>query len=191
MLEELGEYPGFVPGVVLSAVAAVALSGWAACRLGTARGAALLLIASLGLVAAATLTPGREALAGAVANTLEGCDLSRLGPAPLASYLAPGEAFANVLLFLPLGVAVAMLRRSSRAGLVALGAVALPFGIEGAQLILTPLGRACQAADVSDNLAGLAIGLVLGLVAEAAGGRREHRAPPDGPVGTGPVADRH
>jgi NhaP-type Na+/H+ or K+/H+ antiporter len=44
-------------------------------------------------------------------------------------------------------------------------AVILPFAIEMIQLLATGLGRACQTSDVADNLTGLAIGLVVGVVA--------------------------
>jgi VanZ family protein len=188
--EELAAYPGFLPGVAVALAAAVVLSGWAGRRLGTGRVRAALLLASVGLVLAATLTPGREALDGALVSTGRGCDLSRLGPAPLAVYLVPGEASGNVLLFLPLGLAVGVLPRSSRSGLVWLAAVALPLAIEVAQLVLAPLGRACQVADVFDNLIGFGIGLSIGLaiglsveVAEAVRartGRADER-----PLGTG------
>jgi hypothetical protein len=43
-----------------------------------------------------------------------------------------------------------------------LTAVALPFAIEATQLVVTSLDRACQSADVSDNLTGLALGVVAG-----------------------------
>jgi hypothetical protein len=43
--------------------------------------------------------------------------------------------------------------------------VALPFAIEGFQLVVTPLGRACQSADMVDNLTGLVLGLGAGWVA--------------------------
>ena len=40
----------------------------------------------------------------------------------------------------------------------ALAAIALPFAIETVQFAVTPLVRACQSADVVDNLTGLLVG---------------------------------
>ena len=48
--------------------------------------------------------------------------------------------------------------------------VILPFAIETIQLLATGLGRACQSSDVADNLTGLAIGLVIGVVARRLSG---------------------
>ena len=45
-----------------------------------------------------------------------------------------------------------------------LAAIALPFAIEAVQFAVTPLGRACQSADVVDNLTGLLVGLVAGTI---------------------------
>lgn len=46
----------------------------------------------------------------------------------------------------------------------ALGATALPFALEYAQYLVPSLGRACDAQDIWDNLFGLAIGLLGGLL---------------------------
>lgn len=43
-------------------------------------------------------------------------------------------------------------------------AVALPFVIEATQLLVPSLGRACESADVVDNLTGLVLGLAAGAV---------------------------
>jgi len=48
---------------------------------------------------------------------------------------------------------------------VVVGAIALSFAIETTQLLVLWLDRACQSADVVDNLTGLAIGLAGGIVA--------------------------
>ncbi len=46
-----------------------------------------------------------------------------------------------------------------------IAAIALPFAIETIQLLLPVLDRACESADVVDNLTGLVIGLGGGVVA--------------------------
>jgi hypothetical protein len=43
-----------------------------------------------------------------------------------------------------------------------IGAALLPLTIESIQLVATPLRRACQGADVIDNMLGLALGLAAG-----------------------------
>jgi len=158
----LAAYAWFVPGVVISALLAILLGGRLGRRIGAHRIVATLLVFSVGTVLAATVTPSRDALMGAPGIS-SGCDLSRIGPAAWQDYAQVDDTSLNVLLFVPLGVSIALLTRSRlRAGLV-LGAILLPVGVETLQLVVTPLGRACQAADVSDNLTGLALGLGLGL----------------------------
>jgi glycopeptide antibiotics resistance protein len=70
----------------------------------------------------------------------------------------------NVLLFIPLGAAIAFVPRSRRKVLLVAGGLTVPFVIEGLQLLVPALGRGCESADVFDNLLGLVIGLVLGAV---------------------------
>jgi glycopeptide antibiotics resistance protein len=67
-------------------------------------------------------------------------------------------------MFIPLGFAMALAARSSRKAAVLAGAFALPFLIEATQLVVTPLRRGCQSADVTDNLTGLVLGLTAGTV---------------------------
>ena len=133
-----------------------------------------LLILSVGVILAATLTPGREALEHA--SDIGGrCDLGRLTPASPREYLRFGSAGLNVLLFMPLGFVVALLPRSRRTAGIAIAAIALPFTVEAVQLLATFLGRACQSADVVDNLLGLAGGAVLGAAAVITGLISGHR----------------
>ena len=73
------------------------------------------------------------------------------------------EATANVVLFVPLGVAVALLPARLRMRAVIAAAFA-PVAIELIQAALPQMDRRCQAADVADNLLGLALGLALGLL---------------------------
>jgi glycopeptide antibiotics resistance protein len=68
-------------------------------------------------------------------------------------------------MFIPLGVTIALVPRSRRKVVVLIAAIALPFAIETAQLLLPVLDRACESADVVDNLTGLVVGLGGGVVA--------------------------
>jgi len=113
---------------------------------------------------AATLTPRWQALEfGALGSS--SCDLSRVGPAPPDELVRPTEANGNILMFIPLGVAIGLVPRSRRKAAIVAIAIGLPFAIETTQLLLPALDRACESADVVDNLTGLAIGLAGGLVA--------------------------
>jgi len=93
------------------------------------------------------------------------CDLSRLGLAPLDELLEPSEASLNALMFIPLGAMIGLVPRSRRKAAVVIAAIALPFAIETIQLLVPALDRACESADVVDNLTGLVIGLGGGSVA--------------------------
>ena len=73
-------------------------------------------------------------------------------------------------MFIPLGATIGLLPGSRRKAAIVIAAIALPFAIETTQLLAPALDRACESADVVDNLSGLAIGLVGGVVAGRLGG---------------------
>ena len=160
----LAALPWFLPGFAISVVVGYLVRHRAARLLGASPLLGWALIVSLGIVASATLTPLHEAaFEGGVQTT--GCDFSRVGLASLEDILELGDTFLNILLFIPLGAALGLLPRSRRKAWLTLGGLALPFVIETTQLIATPLDRACQSADIVDNVSGLLIGLVIGSVA--------------------------
>ncbi len=156
----LAEYPGFLPGLAVSVLLATALYRYLARRLGISEPIAWLLVISFGAIIAATLTPGLEAFPPMHGKA--SCDVSRIGPAPLADYTALGTTSLNVILFVPLGVLIALLPRSRAMAFAVVGAALLPLTIESIQLAATPLDRACQSGDVVDNMLGLALGLAAG-----------------------------
>ncbi len=161
---DLGDYPGLVPGIAMSLVLGFALCVPFSRALGMASLNAWLLLFGFGLVIGATLTPSLQAITDGAVGTGT-CDLSRVTLPPVDEVLAFGDIGLNVLLFVPLGLAVGFLpRRSHQLELIVIAA-ALPFVVEGTQLVVTQLDRACESGDVIDNLLGLAIGLVVGLVA--------------------------
>jgi hypothetical protein len=159
----IGGYAGFVPGLVVSVILALLLCGRVARRLRVSRVVAALLIVSFGVVLSATVTPSREAIMG-TPHLSVGCDLSRWGPAMWREYLYVGDTSLNVLLFIPLGALIGMLPRSPHRVPILIAAIILPFAVEGVQLVVSPLGRACQSADIFDNLLGLTLGLGIGLL---------------------------
>jgi hypothetical protein len=173
----VSEVPWFWPGAILGLALALASNRRVARALGTTRVIGAGLVVAVGIVLAATLTPGREALeSGAVGGGF--CDLSRIGPAPVSVLLELNEQSLNVLLFIPLGLVVACLPGSRwKVGLF-LSAIAAPLAIELIQMAVRPFDRACESADVVDNLTGLLIGMVVGVVIRRAtmtGGSQQAR----------------
>jgi len=156
--------PLFLPVLVLAFLAA-AISATRIARSARIQPVvAFLLVVSVGLIVAATLTPLETALEDGVASSGT-CDMERAGWAPLSMYLRPTGAALNVLLFLPLGMALGMLPRHRRWTMIAVGAGILsPLLVEGTQLLVPALGRGCQAADIIDNTTGVLLGLVAGRV---------------------------
>jgi glycopeptide antibiotics resistance protein len=156
--------PWFLPGIAASLILASLLMTPVQRALRTGPALSWALIVSLGFVLSATLTPAQEALDfGTVGSG--SCDLSRVGLAPLRELLRLNETSLNVLLFVPLGVSIAFLPRSRLKAAILVAAIALPFAVEATQLLVLWLDRACESADVVDNLTGLALGLGGGVVA--------------------------
>jgi hypothetical protein len=150
--------------MVLVAGLALLVAPFLARSLRTSRLHAALLVIALGLTIMATFTPTIEALTDTVPHPGT-CDLSRRMVASPRTLLTVNPTSLNVLLFVPLGMALGSLPSSRRAvGLVVL-AFLLPMAIELFQLMVPVLGRECSSGDVVDNTMGLVIGLVLGFSA--------------------------
>lgn len=153
--------PGFVPGVVVSFLIGIAIGGAVARQLGARRFIGTAVVIAFGVVLSATLTPARGAFEQAVSGS-GSCDFSRLALVPIQELLRVNDSSLNVLLFIPLGGAIGLIPRSRAKFVLIALAIALPLAIELGQLFVLALGRACQSADVFDNLTGLVIGLALG-----------------------------
>jgi hypothetical protein len=151
--------PWLRPGIVASILLGLALGGNVARALGASRAAGSLLIMATGFILATTLTPLRFVVEGGAG--FGHCDLSRWWLAPPDLLFSLNDASLNVVLFLPLGVALALLPASRGKLMVAVSAVALPFLIEMTQMLVIPLHRGCESADVIDNLTGLFFGWVV------------------------------
>jgi glycopeptide antibiotics resistance protein len=171
---DLVAVPWFLPGVAGSIAVGFVASQRAAGWLGVHRVLGWGLVVALGLVLSATLTPHHEEASG-LATGAFGCDMTRVGLPPLDELLEINDTSLNVLLFVPLGTLLGLVPRSRRKGVAIAGAVALPFIIETTQLVMTPLDRACQSADVVDNLTGLVLGLAIGSIAGFVWARRSDR----------------
>jgi len=158
---------GLVPlsalAVAITLVIAIVLSSRLAAWLQTRRSVAALVVLGFGLVISATVMPTAAALDGISSDGV--CDTSRVGFASMAELTSVNESSLNVLLFVPLGIAVGLLPWSRAAAATAAAAFSLTFIVEAIQLLLPVLGRGCQTADLVDNLMGLAIGFAVGLLA--------------------------
>ena len=165
----------FVLGVFASVLAGFVAAGAVGRLLRTRRAIAWFLIAAIGIVLSATLTPIHDVLETGDAG-VGVCDLSRFGPAPLDALGTLNDTSLNILLFIPPGSAVGLLPSQRSKLVIALGAMAMPFAIEGIQLLAIPLHRGCQSADVADNLTGLVLGVIIGLTVSRMAGSRLERS---------------
>src|SRR5215208_3137260 len=102
--------------------------------------AGALLVTALGIIGSATLTPFGELFDSGSSGTGI-CDLSRLGTASPQELVSINDRSLNIALFVPLGLAVALLPHSRRTFALGALAVALPFAIELVQLVVTQLHR--------------------------------------------------
>jgi len=165
--------PWFLPGLAVAAVIALAVAGRVARRLRTRRWIAFLLVVSVGAVLSATIPPDADGWEHP--SPLGRCDFGRVGLASLAEYLQLGDACLNVVLFIPLGLAIGLLGRSRAAARILAAAVVLPVAIETVQSLAPVLGRGCESRDVVDNLLGLGIGLAVGVLVAVVRARRRRR----------------
>ena len=158
-----GVLPWFLPGLAITIVIALVVAGRIARRLRTESWIAFLLLMSVGAVLAATIPPDTSGFRGRPSAPGR-CEFGRIGLAPLSQYLHLGDTALNVILFVPLGLAIGLLGRSPATARVLVAVLALPPAIEAIQSLLPMLGRGCQSRDVVDNLLGLGIGLALGVL---------------------------
>ncbi|MFJ9947277.1 VanZ family protein [Kitasatospora sp. NPDC091207] len=178
----LGSVPMFWTGLFCSLVPAALLNQPVGRLLRAHWAVAFLLLLALGGVLTLTLLPDaqgpvRELSRAAVRH----CALDGAGLRAPGGRLTSRHTDLNVALFVPVGLAAALAGTRRRAAVVLLGAAALPFAVELAQYAVPAIGRACDARDVRDNLAGLALGAGIGLLAgplarAGARSRREGRA---------------
>lgn len=139
--------------------------------------AAFLLVAALALVVAVTLTP-----LGSASDVPAALPQLPAHPIPVEVQTASGlwrwpwqwfpidERTLNVALFVPLGVGVGLVGRRRLRVVLPLVALMLPLVVEGTQYLVGPLNRDADWRDVVDNVTGVVIGLVIGVVLRRATG---------------------
>ena len=140
---------------------AAGLAGPAGRVLRTQAWSAFALLASFGVIAAATLTPSIAAFIPL--DRPDGCIGGPFRVPEFTLLLYPNETSLNVAMFVPLGLSCALLRRRFGVAVASVVAAGLPFGIELTQHAAPRLGRVCSSADVVANLTGLAVGLMISI----------------------------
>jgi VanZ like family len=158
----IGDLPLFWPAALLALVLAAAVAGPVGRRLRTSGWLVFGLLSSFGVILAATMTPSIAAFLH-IERPHE-CILHQFDLPPLSQLLYPNETSLNVAMFVPLGLACGLVRRWPRVAILSGFGAVLPFGIEITQYLVPGLGRVCSTADVADNLTGLGIGLLVGIV---------------------------
>lgn len=153
----------FWPSVAGAVVVTWLVAPAVASTLRTNRWLAWLLVLSIGLIMAATVTPVRPPV-GVDVEVERYCDLSRRWFATLPEMTAWSDVTLNIGVYIPIGVAIALLPIASRSAVVAAAVIALPAVIEAFQFLVPVLARGCQSADAIDGLTGLTIGLLGGIV---------------------------
>ncbi|MGW6915731.1 VanZ family protein [Kitasatospora sp. NPDC054939] len=157
--------PLFWPGVLCSLVPAALLNRPVGRLLRAHWAVGFVLLLALGGVVTLSLLPDTRGPVWELSRTAaQQCTLTGAGPRPLAGLLALSRVGLNAALFVPVGVAAALAGTRSRAVVVLLGAATLPFAVEYVQYAVPALGHGCHAQDVWDNLFGLALGAVGGLL---------------------------
>lgn len=160
-MDILEAYAGFIPGVVVSLALTLVLGRRLGAWLGTSAILASSLIIAAGIILAATVTPSQGALAHGFVSSGT-CDLTRSGLATWNQLSWPGVIALNIVLFVPLGIAIGLLPAVRARPWIVLLAYVLPVTIEAIQLVALPLGRECQSGDVIDNVTGMTLGLLAG-----------------------------
>lgn len=151
-------------GLALAALLRVSRLGWLP---------ALLLAESVTLIAMVSWVPreGAPDLASPDPGRLYACLTTARTWGTYGRYGMLYDALPNLVLYIPLGMALAATLRSRRWVALLVG-LALTVGTEAYQALLTD--RECTGNDVLTNLAGTTVGVGIVLALEALAGRREH-----------------
>ena len=155
--EVVAGIPWFWPVTAATVGVATLFSRQVARSFGCTRLHAFVLLVSVGGIVALTLTPAGDFGGHA-------CRIPSSWPISLDDFVPPTARGLNVVLFIPLGVALGLMPRSPIKAEAVFFAVISPLLIELTQSVVG-LGRTCEATDVVDNLTGLAVGfLIAGMV---------------------------
>lgn len=147
--------PWVLPALVVTLLISLLVYRWLARKFHVAPWFMFGFMLCLGSILSITLTPGEW-------NPSHYCNMRVTFPRP-SDLVFLTERGLNVWLFVPLGLVLSQTPRPRLGALFFAGAIALPFVIEGLQLMVPGIGRSCQATDVVTNLTGLFLGSFAGL----------------------------
>ncbi|WP_041546931.1 MULTISPECIES: VanZ family protein [unclassified Nocardioides] len=158
--------------VVVSAAACLLLVVALGRRLGWVTAGSLGgLVWSLAVIASITLIPANGAPGIVpVEGRLTGCSWDVGGPAPDGFWIfSGGQRLLNTVVFVPPGALLVFAAARWRAAWVLVPAglallASYSAAIEGTQLALARLDRACDVTDVVDNVTGAVVGVGIGIV---------------------------
>jgi VanZ like family len=162
VLRYMDGLPEYWPAAVLVALVVATAAAAVGRVLGGPAGTVFLLVGSVGLIVATTLTPATVSYF--VPGHPATCLVRPLQLPPLYQLTSLNETSLNVALFVPLGLGCALLRRFGQVLLALPIAIAVPIGVEAVQYAVPRLDRVCSTADITANLTGLALGFLIGLV---------------------------
>jgi len=118
------------------------------------------LIVAVGLIVAMTLTPVSDPVgSGELARVWLGVPQEPILP---STWWPLDDRALNVLLYVPLGLAIAQIGRGRWLARIVVAALLAPLVVESVQRLIPVMHRGPQWIDVADNLIGLAVGLVFG-----------------------------
>ncbi len=152
-----------VGGLLFAALLRVCRLGWLA---------ALLIAEAVTLIAAVSWVPREASIDWAAPNTerLDACFTTARSWRPYSLYGVFYDALPNLVLYVPLGMALAATLPRRRWLALVIGLV-VTVATESYQALFTD--RSCAGNDVLTNLAGTAVGVALVVGLEAVAGRRE------------------
>ena len=144
----------FLPNLAVTVTIGIVMGAWLSFRLGLPRRA------TGALWLTCMLLPLAYTLSAARGVGVTGCEIG-LAPWESITALFSRETRSNIIMLIPAGAAALLFPTGARR-LAALGAaLALPPLIEFTQMVARPLGRACQGADVFNNIVGVMVGFCL------------------------------
>lgn len=152
--------------VTEAAIVAVAIAAGLAGPMRRALGSGWLvafgLMASVGVIGAAMLTPSYWPITSTSARPA--CSLGPFAAPTAEALQTVNDVSLNVALYVPFGLACAVLPRLRQVAVAAAVGLMLAPSIEVAQGVLPELSRVCSGADIADNQLGFGAGLLFGLL---------------------------
>lgn len=154
----INDTPWLTKGLIVSALVACLLAFPAARVLRVPPVVGWLYVMAFGGILVTTWTPSLSDF------TVRICATSPLSPIRPHDLITMSTRSLNVFMFVPLALLSVLPRRRTALLATTSLAVALPFIVELGQYLFPHLGRTCSYQDVIDNLTGVVLGVIIGLL---------------------------